>query len=93
MQNFMRPEVRPPVEAGSRANMQIAQVLLDLRQEAEYEEFDETIEYEIKFEYQDKPKLKSKLSSEAKKEKKYVMHPPDLKRMCVELVISENPKK
>jgi hypothetical protein len=69
-----------------KGDYKIADVLLGNIPDHPMEAGEELIEYEIKFDLPQKNKLRNKCGNLSKKGKKYQMHPPELKRECVELV-------
>ncbi len=75
-----------PQDCEMKTEYKITDVLLGNIPDEGPEGGDELIEYEIKFDLPLKNKLKNKCGTLTKKGKKYQMHPPALKRECVELV-------
>ncbi len=74
-------------EEESACNVKISEVLLVLRQENDDEEYQESDESEVKIEYHENHSFTSKIDSSVKSQKKYRMHTPEIKRLCVEWVI------
>jgi D-mannonate dehydratase len=88
MQSILRKESNDySEEAESACDVKISEILLDLHQVKEDEEYQDTDEYELKFEIEENHLLKSEIESRAKSQKKYRMHTPEIKRLCVEVVI------